>query len=187
MDMETFLLRMTAMKRSMSGSFPMLANSSNTRWTGVGSLPPWSMIAASQSSFTACHMSMAKRKLNVPRVSGIDANTTVFCPASPMASRCSSSSARSSCTLSAIMGRQRVLQLMMIDLRVSPAAVLKRLYALRAKSFDWSAGSRTCSQRTVEVPFVNALEFSSKGFSSPEGTRRLPVSSSWNSRSSGLM
>ena len=132
-------------------------------------------------------MSMANRKLKVPRVSGIDAKTTVLCPASPILSRWSSSSARRLCTLSAIIGRHRVLQLMMIDLRVSPAAVLKRLYALRAKSLEGSAGSRTCSQRTVELPLVNAREFSSKGLSSPAATRRLPVSSSWNSRSRGLM
>ena len=187
MDIETFLLRMTAMNLSMSGSLPMFANSSKTRCTGVGSLPPWSMIAASHSSFTVCHMSMANRKLKVPRVSGIDANTTVFCPASPMASRCSSSSARMSCTLSAIMGRHRVLQLMMIDFSVSPAAVLKRLYAFRAKSLDWSAGSLTWTQRTVEVPLAKALEFSSKGCSSLAETSLLPVSSSWKSRSSGLM
>ena len=105
----------------------MLANSSKTRCTGVGSLPPWRMIAASQSSLTACHMSMANRKLKVPRVSGMDAKTTVLWPASPIWSSPSSSAERISCTLSAIIGRQRVLQLMMIDFRVSPAAVLKRL------------------------------------------------------------
>ena len=164
----------------------MLANSSKTRCTGVGSLPPWRMIAASQSSLTACHMSMANRKLKVPRVSGMDAKTTVLWPASPMWSSPSSSAERISCTLSAIIGRQRVLQLMMIDFRVSPAAVLKRLYALRAKSAAWSAGSRTWAQRICGHPFEKLREPSSKGSPPFSATRRFPVSSSRKSRSSGL-
>ena len=84
---------MTETTRSMSGSLPTLANSSQMRGTGRASDPPGMASALSQSMLTVCHSVMASMKLKVEDVSELTAKTARLPPASP--SLQSSSSSRS--------------------------------------------------------------------------------------------
>ena len=58
---ETLRLRTTATILSMSGSLPMLANSSMSMVTGTGSAPPCSTEARRHIRFAACQSMIAKR------------------------------------------------------------------------------------------------------------------------------
>ena len=120
-----FLERTTAMVRSKSGSLPMFANSSRTRWTGVGSDPPCTLRARSQSRFVACQTRSARRNEKVPFVSDVVAKTATLRPGSPMRSIPRSSPERTRRISSPPSGASLALQLMIIDLRVLPAATLK--------------------------------------------------------------
>ena len=76
-----FLLRVTAIVRSKSGMRPMLANSSKTKCTVVGSEPPCASSASAQSALTAVSMSRANRKSKVESES--DMLAKIACLPSP--------------------------------------------------------------------------------------------------------
>lgn len=117
-----FRLRVTAMVRSKSGMRPMLANSSKTKCTVVGSEPPCASSASAQSALTAVSMSRANRKSKVESVSLMDAKSATLAPSSPMWARPSSSLEVRSRTARMDSGFRRTLQLESIDFMVSPAA-----------------------------------------------------------------
>ena len=122
-----FLLRTVDIVCPKFGSSPMFANSSKTKCTWVGRLPPWRSSAVLQRTSTVCHMSSVNRKLKVGLVSLMDAKTHVFCPASPIDPRLISSRLSSADTSLTDSGFSRTLHEMMMLLRVLPAAVLKAL------------------------------------------------------------
>ena len=83
------LLLIVAMSLSKFGICPILLNSSKSSLTCIGSLPPYTSSALSQSRLNNCVYIMAATKLKVLSVSDIITNSAVFL--SPMVSSPSSS------------------------------------------------------------------------------------------------
>ena len=145
------LERIVAISFSNLGIKPIFANSSSKHLTCIGSLPPYSSSALSQSKLNSCEYIIDTTKLNVSSVSEMITNKAVFL--SPVLSSSNSSSLIKFLNSFMSNGASLAPQEIRIDLAVLPAASLYFLYCLTAKWFGsfFSSASKSLSTGFIYV------------------------------------